>query len=174
MASFENCIAWVLRFEDRTLSGVVKDLHDGGGLTRFGIAQTKHPDLPADFYTCSADAALAYARPIYHSQYWIPSHAGEFRTDELAATMLSFAVNDGVNRALKLLQGALGLTADGVVGPATLRAIYSISDDSMVAARLRVAQAAFYGQIVSHHPEKGVFLTGWLRRAGAVYPGLPS
>ena len=174
MANFENCIAWVLRIEDRLLTGVVKDLHDGGGLTRFGIAQTDHPELPADFYTCSTDVALAYAMPIYRSQYWIPVHAGELRTDGLAATLLSFAVNDGVHRTVKLLQGVLGLAADGAIGPATLAAMRSIPDEVEAAARLREAQAAFYRQIVSLHPEKGVFLTGWLRRALAVYPALPS
>ena len=174
MASFENCIAWVLRFEDRLLAGVVKDLHDGGGLTRFGIAQTDHPGLPDDFYTGPLDAALATAEGIYRREYWVPTHAGELRTDELAATLLSFAVNDGAHRAVELLQGVLGLAVDGVVGPATRMAIHSISDESATAARLREAQAAFYGQIVSHHPEKGVFLTGWLRRALAVYPALLS
>ena len=174
MASFENCIAWVLRFEDRLLSGVVKDLHDGGGLTRFGIAQTDHPGLPDDFYTGPLDAALAAAKDIYQREYWVPSHAGEFRTDELAATLLSFAVNDGVHRAVELLQGVLGAPADGAVGPVTLMAIHSTSDEAATAARLREAQAAFYRQIVSLHPARAVDLVGWLRRAGAVYPGLPS
>ena len=45
MVNFSPICEWVLRQEDSTLSGVVNNLGDGGGLTRYGIAQTKHEKL---------------------------------------------------------------------------------------------------------------------------------
>ena len=167
MANFGNAINWVLQLEDRGLRGIVVNLHDGGGLTRFGITSKNHPEAPADFYTKPAAAAIEDAKNIYHTSYWLPIYGGEFQTDELAATLLSFAVNDGVHEAVKLLQGVLGVAVDGAFGPGTLAAVRQISSEADVAERLREAQEAFYRRL------GGQYLTGWLRRAGAVYPALP-
>jgi len=171
MSDFDNCLNWVLQFEDRGLTGKVVTLKDGAGLTRFGIAQNKHSNVPAEFYTWPASQALAFARGFYYSEYWMHLHASVFETDELAATLLSFAVNDGVHKAVKLLQGVLGFAGaavDGAVGPKTLAAMESISDEGAAAAGLRSAQEAFYRSL------GGQYLSGWLKRAETIYPALPS
>lgn len=173
-ASFGNCIDWVLRLEDRSLKGVVVDLHDGAGRTRFGISEKNNPGLSGVFYTAPSSDVLEEAKQVYWEKYWKPICGVHLPTDELAATLLSFAVNDGVEQAVKLLQRSLNasLLIDGDMGPKTLVAVLA-SDPSVLAANLREDQEVFYRDLVARKPEYQKFLKGWLRRAQAVYPDLP-
>lgn len=173
-ANFGSCIDWVLRLEDKTLSGKVVDLGDGAGRTRFGVAEKDNPRLSDTFYTAPSAAVLEEAKQVYWAQYWNPICGVQMPTDELAATLLSFAVNDGVHEAVKLLQKALGegLTPDGGMGPKTLEVVLR-GNPAAIATSLRDTQERFYQDLVVAHPEKARFLKGWLRRAGAVYPDLP-
>ena len=173
MANFGSCVDWLLRLEDRTLSGVVKDLGDGGGLTRFGITQRSNPAVGVAFYTTDVDSALEMAKNVYWQKYWTPINGLMLPTDELAATILSFAVNDGVHRAVELLQGVLGVTQDGDLGHVTLFAIGQ-QDPAEIASKLRERQSQFYRDIAVKDPSKTKDLVGWLRRAAAIYPQIPT
>lgn len=174
MANFGNCINWVLRLEDRTLSGVVKDLGDGAGRTRFGVTEKNMPAwMSKTFFTDPVDQAIEEAKSYYQIRYWNPIRGLMYRTDEFAATLLAFAVNDGAGEAVKLLQGVLGLTQDGDFGPLTAAAVQAMPDEAIAAQRLREAGEAYYRAAVSAKPQDGRFLSGWVARARAVYPDLP-
>src|SRR5579863_3604699 len=96
MANFGNCVEWVLRLEDRKLSGKIVKLQDGAGYTRYGVTSKNHPELPPEFFTTMPVAeALELAKQVYWQWYWIPIKGSQLPTDELAATLLSFDVNDG-------------------------------------------------------------------------------
>jgi lysozyme family protein len=71
-------------------------------------------------------------------------------------------VLDGPNRATVLLQQALGITADGRVGPVTRQAFKSAQSASTI-IKLSAASAAFYRGL--HQPK---FLKGWLNRVAFV------
>ncbi len=161
---------WLLEQEDAGLTGVVVNLQDGGGLTRFGLTSVNNPSCVADgFYEMNRDSALTYARNFYKLKYWAPVRGDEIQSDEVAASLFSFAVNDGTARAIKLLQRALGVQDDGIMGPATLGAANRL-DPATVAQALRNQQANFYRQIAQTHPVVARDLNGLLRRAGRVYP----
>lgn len=169
MANFTPIVEWLLRIEDSTLSGKVVDLGDGQGLTRFGIGQKANPDVPAGFYTASPLIALNMAQQIYKSTYWDRFQGDNVADDGVASCLLSFGVNDGTSREIKMLQEALGLyQRDGVMGPITLKATNSVNA-TVLAATLRTEQAAFYRAI----PNNARFIDGWLKRAALVYPSLP-
>ena len=182
MANFGNCINWVLRLEDRTLRGDTVDLKDGAGYTRFGITQKNCPQVPENFWidTTGAprmtnDEALEAAQQVYHDRYWTPLQGAAFASDELAATLLSFAVNDGVSDAVKLLQGCLGFAQaarDGKLGPATLQAALMVPSTILI-AELQDAQETRYQAIEAAHPGDVKFDAGWRKRAYAHYPDLP-
>lgn len=172
MADFGNCINWVLRIEDRSLRGVIKDLGDGAGFTRLGITSKNNPQVPSEFFTTmSIDDALEVAKNVYWEKYWIPVQGKLLPTDELAATLLSFDVDDGAE-AVMLLQRCLGVGQDGGFGPVTLRAVMA-ANPADLAQDLREAQESFYRALVVRNPAKAQFLNGWVARARVVYPNLP-
>jgi lysozyme family protein len=172
MADFGNCINWVLRLEDRTLRGISKNLGDGAGWTRLGITSKNNPQVPAEFFTTMPiDQALETAKNVYWQKYWLPIQGSLLPTDELAATLLSFDVNDG-SEAVKLLQGCLGLTSDGSFGPVTLQAVLRANPADLV-QELREAQERFYRGLAARNSNDARFLDGWVKRARVIYPALP-
>jgi lysozyme family protein len=171
MANFAPICTWVLRQEDSTLSGVVKDLGDGQGLTRFGIGQKSHPELPAAFYTMPAPGALSIAEGVYREAYWNRFLGDQIADDGVASCLLSFSINDGTNREVRMLQQILQLPVDGVFGPQTLAATNKPIPQALAAA-LRNAQANFYTALAPTHPTIAADLPGLLARAWRVYPSL--
>lgn len=169
MANFSDVILWILKQEDSTLSGRVVDLGDGQGLTRYGIAQHSQTALPPDFYVAAPATALTYAKVVYRGEYWDAILGDEILDTSLAATLMSYAVNDGVSRAVKILQGLLGLMQDGEFGAQTLMAV-NAANAVTLATELREAQAAWYRTVVANNPADARFLDGWLARAARIYP----
>jgi uncharacterized protein (TIGR02594 family) len=123
---FSAALKHVLEME----GGWTDDPFDPGGPTNFGItlatyaAQTDadvnaqtFPKLKADLRLVSPETV----RAIYLSRYWRPSRAGQL-PPPLALMHFDAAVNHGVGGAASLLQLALGMQADGVIGPQTLAA----------------------------------------------------
>lgn len=171
MAAFDEIVTWVLRQEDSTLSGRIVDLGDSHGLTRFGVTSVDNPGAPLGFFSSMPIAqALEIAKEIYRERYWNPIHGDEITSDAIAAPLFSFAVNDGVHQAVRLLQQALGVQQDGILGDQTLAALNSADPDATAAA-LRAAQESFYRRIVAANPDRAKFLNGWLARAQQEFTG---
>lgn len=171
MANFRGICKWVLQIEDSTLSGKVVNLMDGQGLTRYGIGQHSHPQIRPDFYTCSPMEALMTASSVYKAEYW-DRFQGDFIFDDgVASCLLNFSINDGTVREVKMLQECLDLPQDGIMGPITLQATNAFNA-RILANALRAAQADYYRAVVAKQPTDARFLTGWLRRAGLIYPSL--
>ncbi len=121
---FESCLREVLRHE----GGYSDHPSDPGGATNMGITRktlarwrkiSPWTDLPK-----SAVRALsrAEAAQIYRASYWNPCKAAAMPAG-VDLVVFDFAVNSGPDRAVRILQAALGVAADGEVGPKTLAAI---------------------------------------------------
>jgi lysozyme family protein len=131
------------------------------------------------------EEALEAAKQAYYEAFWVPIQGTRIDDDELAATLLSFAVNEGTEVAVKLLQRVLNgwgpqygtpLGVDGEMGSGTLRTIqiiYGTMMTHLLNDDLREAQAQHYKDIVKAKPDDARFREGWLSRAGAQYPDLP-
>lgn len=136
--------------------GYVNDPVDRGGETKFGIAQNANPDV------CVRTLTLAQAQKIYYDRYWLAA-----KCDKIASplSLLHFdtAVNMGVGAAAKLLQTALGVVADGAIGPKTLAAI-STKDLSELCTKYLNLKQARYDAIVRSNPSQGRFAKGWKTR----------
>jgi lysozyme family protein len=76
-------------------------------------------------------------------------------------------VNHGVTRANKFLQEAVGVEADGVLGPMSLEAINS-SDPFETCKGICDNREEFYNAIVERKPAQSRFLNGWLRRINEI------
>jgi len=118
--NYAQALKQVLKYE----GGKVDDARDPGGRTAFGVTQNtynawrKKQNLPiVDVFTISHNEVAA----IYRQEYW-----DKIRGDDLPSgvdfAVFDFAVNSGVSKAAKTLQSVVGVTQDGVIGPATIQA----------------------------------------------------
>lgn len=138
---------------------------DRGGKTMYGITQltfnmwlTKHnlPTRPVRSLTKSE------MQQIYRQEYWTKASC-QYMTEKLAICHFDAAVNHGLGRAAKLLQKAVGVAEDGVIGQKTLDAVQSIPENIVIREYLN-ARDDFYHQIVARDPSQLAFLDGWMNR----------
>lgn len=95
--------------------GYVNDSRDSGGETKYGISKRAYPNVDIKSLT------LEQAKEIYHRDYWNRCKC-DVLPDYLSVAVFDYAVNSGVKRAVKDLQKALNIPADGVVGNQTIGA----------------------------------------------------
>lgn len=124
MTRFEYCLAQVLRHE----GGYVDHAKDPGGATNYGItrktlARWRHINpwfklSKSEVRTLKKTEVAA----IYRALYWDRCRGG-ILANGLDHTVFDYAVNSGPSRAIRHLQGLVGVKADGVLGPLTLKAI---------------------------------------------------
>ena len=86
------------------------------GGTRFGISAASFPTL--DIPNLTRDQALA----IYRQLYWNKCSCDAL-PPALALLVFDAAVNNGVGRATRWLQTAVGAEADGLLGTATFKSV---------------------------------------------------
>ena len=172
MADFSGIVQWLLYIEDdKKEPGKIVNLNDGAGNTRFGLTQRWHQvDLPIDFFTTMAfkDAVIA-AKKVYKTRYWNMIDGDLITSDQVAAPLLSFAVNDTPEVAVKTLQSVLDVEQDGIMGPQTLAELNS-KDGDITAHLFRAAWINFYQKDCELNSSKAQFLSGWITRATFPYP----
>jgi lysozyme family protein len=157
---FEKALALVLQHE----GGFVHHPKDPGGATNFGITRETLSRARGQAASVEDIRTLSQkeAAEIYRRFYWIA-----VRGDELPAgigtALFDLAVHSGPERAVMLLQTALGIETDGRLGPATL-AVVQAADPGEVIRRLMRERLAF----LSHLPTWPVFGRGWRRRVLSV------
>lgn len=105
--------------------GYVNNPKDPGGETKYGISKRSYPNEDIKNMT------KARAMEIYWEDFWGPSLCDNMKL-ALSIQMLDAAVNHGIPRAKKLLQQALGVEPDGIVGKITLRALNVSNLDDML------------------------------------------
>lgn len=118
--AFDFCLKAVFDHE----GGEVNDSHDPGGHTNMGITQGTLDGarkVIAGLPESVSDLTRNDCARIYRSLYWEPIHGDEL---PVALALLAFdcAVNQGHADAKRFLQFAVGVTADGAIGPKTLAA----------------------------------------------------
>ncbi len=149
--------AMVRLFEDE--GGYDNDPDDPGGETKYGIDKRTYPNVDIKALT------KGEAQAIYFRDWWTP-YATMSLPVIVLAKMFNVAVNVGRGQANKFLQRALGVAADGYVGPKTLAAIKTIiPPGTVIVQMLRMQQANFYEGLAHRDPTLRKFLKGWLRRA---------
>lgn len=146
---FERAFVILLGHE----GGYVDDPMDTGGETKFGISQAAYPNLNIRELTATQ------AAEIYRKDYW-----DEIRADELPAylrlPMFDCAVNQGVKTSVLLLQKALGVTEDGVIGRVTLAGA-KVADPRRLLKKFMTHRAYRY----AHHPQVTRFGRAWFDRS---------
>lgn len=147
--SFDKAIVFVLSHE----GGYSNDQNDPGGETNFGISKRAYPD--EDIRGMTRERAIQ----LYRRDYWDACKCDEL-PPQLALMTFDIAVNQGPSVARQLLQEAVVVRVDGVLGTATLQAAAK-QDMKQSLSRLTSLRCDRYGKT------KNVTLygKGWFRRA---------
>jgi lysozyme family protein len=154
----------------RREGGFVHDRLDPGGPTKFGITQFTLSNWRGHDVSADEVAALTYdeAVRIYEKKY--VEEPGFLQLPcPLRPAAVDFAVNSGPVTAIKQLQRSLGVTADGILGPATLAAV-RMSDLTRVQTEYAKFRVRYLASLVVAQPVKTRFLLGWLNRAMEFLP----
>lgn len=133
--------------------GYVNDPADPGGETNWGISKRSYPNV--DIKALTRDQAKA----IYRRDFWDRIHADEMY-DGVAFQALDFAVNSGIETAVRKLQRAVGVADDGHWGPKTQAAAAAMSETDIIMRF--VAERLDFWTSLSTWPNFG---RGWARRA---------
>ena len=122
--------------------------------TKYGIAASAHPNLDI------AALTLSGAQAIYLAAYWVPLHC-EALPPSLALLVFDAAVNCGPARATTWLQTAVGVLADGEIGPTTIDAVMNFTaGDGALCAEFQAHRLSWMTVL----PTWRVFGHGWSRR----------
>ncbi len=139
---------------------------DAGGRTTWGISERAHPEA-----WLRGPPTKAEARAIYEVHYIAPFRVAD-RTgidSRLREALIDDAVMSGAPAAIMRWQTVLGVTVDGVIGPATLAAACARSQPALLTAYV-VARALSLTRLVQRRPADLVNLTGWISRVLGFLP----
>jgi len=155
--NFERSLALVLQHE----GGYVHHALDPGGRTNLGVTQRVWEDYvghPVDEQAMRKLTKEVVA-PLYRKQYWDVCHCDDLPAgvDYLA---FDFSVNAGAFRCIKTIQRALNITADGVIGPVTVKAIQEANAEEFI-NNFTAAKEVFYRGLANFP----TFGRGWFNRS---------
>jgi lysozyme family protein len=154
--NFRDCLELVLKHE----GGFVNHPKDPGGITNLGVTKKVweewigHPATEKDM----RELTPAIVAPMYEMRYWRTSYCEKLPRG-LDLLVFSMAVNAGSGRSVKLLQDAIGVVADGVIGPNTMAKINEANVETLI-DKFSEARRAYYRGLKLFP----VFGRGWTAR----------
>ena len=160
LSNFPASLALVLQAE----GGFVNHRNDPGGMTNLGVTR----NVWKEWVNRDVDEAEMRSltpelvTPLYKQRYWDACKCDDLPRGVDYAVFDS-AVNMGPGRAAKLLQAALGVTADGSIGRATIAAA-TAADPAELLEAFSLGKEAFYQSL----PTFATFGKGWLNRVAHV------
>jgi len=122
--TYTQCLRHLLR-HDRE-GGFVNHPKDPGGMTMLGVTRKAWAAYTNRVMSEITETEMRSLTPAKVSDFYYTEYYVKCGADRLPAgldhAVFDFAVNSGPGRAVTYLQGALGVAADGAIGPLTLRA----------------------------------------------------
>lgn len=160
-SNYERAFGWVLQHE----GGYVNLKADPGGATNKGVTQKTY-----DAYRAGLGMPKQSVREIGEdevAQIYREQYAKPIWFDRLPSgvdyALFDFAVNSGVSRAVKMIQGIVGVRQDGIMGNQTLAAIRAFGTASLI-LDLCDARLAFVRRLKTWP----TFGRGWQKRIDQV------
>jgi len=154
--NFRDCLELVLKHE----GGFVNHKDDPGGMTNLGVTKKVWEEWIGHSATEKDMRELtpAIVAPMYEMRYWRTSYCEKLPRG-LDLLIFSMAVNAGAGRSVKLLQDAIGVLPDGVIGPNTMARINEANVETLI-DKFSEARTAYYKGLKLFP----VFGKGWLNR----------
>lgn len=134
--------------------GYSNDPLDPGGETHWGIPKRSYPDL--DIRNLTREQAVE----IYLRDFWTPLCCADM-PPTLAIALFDAAVNQGRTAAIEMLQAALEVEVDGIMGPITVTAALGAGRRiGLVLAKFMARRGLRY----SRHSRFPRYALGWFKR----------
>ena len=154
--NFDECLALLLSHE----GGFVNHPKDPGGMTNLGVTKAVYDKYVGHESTEAEMRSLTpeLVAPIYKNNYWDKAHCDDM-PNGVDWAIFDWGVNSGMSRPVKALQRIIGVTADGGVGPYTLRAVGDKNSTELV-EKMYEARQHFYENLSTF----ATFGKGWTRR----------
>ena len=156
--NFNKALDLVLKHE----GGYVDHPQDPGGATNYGITKKVYETYLGR--SCTKDEVkempLDAVGEIYKRKYW-DKIRGDDLPNGLDWCVFDFAVNAGVSRASRTLQGFLATAIDGIIGSGTLEAIDNYPTSVKGVIEVYTAQRSTFYRTLKHYETFG---KGWDRR----------
>lgn len=165
--SFESALKFTLQWE----GGYINHPADPGGETNFGVTHAVY----TQYRKSKGKSPLSVrfiktneVQEIYRANYWLKARC-DVLPSKLALCHFDWAVNHGVSGAIRTLQRVVGAIPDGIIGPATLKALSetlaSEGEAAVILAYCNEREKCYRRWGVG---KQQVFLKGWLNRLAAV------
>ena len=143
--------------------GFVNHIKDPGGMTNLGVTKRVWEQWIGREVDEAEMRALTPTdvKPLYQRNYWNATRCSELPSG-LDLCVFDTAVNSGPGRAVRLLQGCIGTTVDGAIGPKTIAAVSQFKDSTLIhlIEDYCSARQAFLISL----PTFGTFGKGWTAR----------
>ena len=154
--NFTLCLNMLLKHE----GGFVNHPSDPGGMTNLGVTKAVYDAYTGHNATEDEMRALTPVDvyPIYRKNYW-----DRGRCDDLPSgvdwSVFDWGVNSGMGRSAKALQRIVGVTADGGIGPMTIKAVHNMKPKDII-TKMHSTRQNFYEGLTTFK----TFGKGWTRR----------
>lgn len=165
MSGFLQALPVTLRFE----GGYANNPADPGGATMRGITQAVYDTYRRAQGEPERDVRQierAELEAIYFNGYWLRGKCDALSWP-LSLAHFDACVNHGPFNAARILQRALGVGADGVIGPITLGAVQS-QPLPFIVTRTLWERLAFYERLLVRRKSSRIFALAWLSRVSAI------
>ena len=136
--------------------GYVNAPRDPGGETNWGI--TKRTAQANGYQGSMRAMTREQAYKIYYSAFWLRYQCDKM-PEAVAYQFFDAAVNHGLGNASRMLQRAVGVVDDGVIGNMTIAAIKKMAISDVI-MRLNAERLEFYCKLSTFT----TFGKGWVRR----------
>lgn len=158
----------VMRYE----GGYVNHPNDPGGETYKGISRRNHPNWEGwMFLDTKRSVPDDLVQSFYYYKFWLPLRCDDMPSP-VGEYLFDFAINAGITQAAILIQSAVGVATDSIIGKITLDAIRR-SDIKMLMYKLLERRIDFYVTItIRNRKQFDVFFLGWIRRTIEVFRAL--
>ena len=160
MADASKMIPFIRKWE----GGFSDDKDDSGGCTMAGVTIAVYRKYFGADKTCDDLKFITEAEwlHIFKAGYWNPMKADLIENQSIAELCVDMCWGSGTKTAIKKIQAALGLDADGVVGKKTLAAL-NAPDKAKTFYTLWNMRKSWLERI-GFAGNNRKFLKGWLRR----------
>lgn len=148
--------------------GWVNNPKDKGGATNMGVTIPTLTAWLGRKATVSDLKALTAedAKSLYRDLYITKPGFGVIPNQKILGLVVDMAVNHGVGNAVRMLQRAVGVKDDGILGDVTKREIQAANYGHLY-LKLCAERIRFYGRLITKKPDQAVFAAGWMNRTAS-------